>query len=91
MRHDSNFAVKILYLVFEYTFKYRVRMAQMSLHYLYNQKIIFLHMDVKERTDDLHCRANLRLFMCDVSLSLLKNGGPGWTRTSDPTLIKRVL
>jgi hypothetical protein len=25
-------------------------MAHMSLHYLYNQKIIFLHMDVKERT-----------------------------------------
>jgi hypothetical protein len=40
----------IMYLVFEYTFKYRVRMAHMSLHYLYNQKIIFLHMDVKERT-----------------------------------------
>ena len=45
-------------------------MAQMSLHYLYNQKIIFLHMDVKERTDDLHFRANLRLFYC-VTFSLL--------------------
>jgi hypothetical protein len=56
-----NFAVKILYLVFEYTFKYRVRMAQMSLHYLYNQKIIFLHMDVKERTDELtlSCKSSL--------------------------------
>jgi hypothetical protein len=36
-------------------------MAQMSLHYLYNQKIIFLHMDVKERTDELtlSCKSSL--------------------------------
>ena len=25
------------------------------------------------------------------SEALAKDGGPGWTRTSDPTLIKRVL
>jgi hypothetical protein len=37
-----------MYLVFEYTFKYRVRMAHMSL-LICNQKIISLHMDVKER------------------------------------------
>jgi hypothetical protein len=42
---------------------------------------------------DLHFRANPRfILLCDVFASpLLKNGGPGWTRTSDPTLIKRVL
>jgi len=51
MRHVMQLCRKnIMYLVFEYTFKYRVRMAQMSLHYLYNQKIVSLHMDVKERT-----------------------------------------
>jgi len=49
-----------MYLVFEYTFKYRVRMAQMSLHYLYNQKIVSLHMDVKERT--LRVAFTLRVF-----------------------------
>lgn len=44
-----------MYLVFEYTFKYRVKMAHMSLSLLYNQKIISLHMDVKERTLFVWC------------------------------------
>jgi len=46
-------------------------MAQMSLHYLYNQKIIFLHMDVKERTNGSALLQNLALFYC-VTFSLRK-------------------
>jgi hypothetical protein len=60
-----QFAVNLCILVFEYTFKYRVRMAQMSLHYLYNQKIVSLHMDVKERTLWTHTFVQiLALFYC---------------------------
>jgi hypothetical protein len=72
-----------MYLVFEYTFKHCVRMAHLSLHFIQSE-IISLHMDVKERT---------RVHLCEICILLtkLRDGGPGWTRTSDPTLIKRVL
>ena len=76
-------------------------MAHMSLHYLYNQKIISLHMDVKERTacfafscDGFCAFLSEAPFLAEATKGVfhaVENGGPGWTRTSDPTLIKRVL
>lgn len=56
-------------------------------HYLLQSlKIIFLHVDVKERT--------FRFFKHGTSCAAffpVKNGGPDRTRTYDPRLIKAVL
>jgi hypothetical protein len=46
-------------------------------------KIIFLHVDVKERTGFVSMKFKSR--------SNMKNGGPDRTRTYDPRLIKAVL
>ena len=40
-------------------------------------------MDVKERIVSGKCEIS--------KICCIGDGGPGWTRTSDPTLIKRVL
>ena len=45
-------------------------------------KLLFLHVDVKERT---------RFFSMKLNSLSCKNGGPDRTRTYDPRLIKAVL
>ena len=49
------------------------------------KKMSFLHVDVKERTFRQYD------FFRGTWLPFSVDGGPDWTRTSDPTLIKRVL
>ena len=49
------------------------------------KKMSFLHVDVKERTSRQY------RFIRGSSFPFPMDGGPDWTRTSDPTLIKRVL
>jgi hypothetical protein len=49
-------------------------------------KLLFLHVDVKERTRFFSMKPQFPLFS-----SYGKNGGPDRTRTYDPRLIKAVL
>ena len=78
-----------------------VKSAHLSNQLCSQEKKLFLHADVKERLLHqlimrIHDPAGLYLFSSfakDVTLwrTDRRDGGPGWTRTSDPALIKRVL
>jgi hypothetical protein len=73
--------------VFEFS-KDRKNGAHMSDHCIFIavRKNLYLHVDVKERTN----RPAARPFLL-LNPPPRCGGGPDWTRTSDPTLIKRVL